>query len=414
MNDEHKDLMVKENEEAQVAISPFSSLQNFNAATQMAEMLTRADLLPANYRGNTGNLLVAMETANRTNRSLLYVTQNLNIIHGKPGWSAAHCIASINNSSRFEGPIEYEFQGEENTDSHGCRAVATTSEGKVVKGPEVTIMMAKKEGWYSRYKSKWPTMPEVMLMNRAATFFSRLYAPDILAGMSTDEEIYDYVPEEKVINKEPVVKKKVAKKAPKKNDSIEAEFIEESVRDIVDTRPSVNGLRSDYTPDITLNVVDEQPGMNEQMIDDPAPMAEEVPQEVVQQEVQQEVQEQDGFFDAFGNKYNPEIHAGLAGGKPRVNSDGSFRMRRGMGKSTKQQPQEQETYEVIQGNQDPDPITPDFWIGKVKQAKSVDELLILEKDLDGIEDENAKQQKLAMLGERYNELQRSGELVDNT
>ena len=44
--------------------------------------------------------------------------------------------------------------------------------------------------------SKWQTMPELMLRYRAATFFGRLYAPDILMGMRSDVEVYDEGPGE--------------------------------------------------------------------------------------------------------------------------------------------------------------------------------------------------------------------------
>ncbi|MEJ1390292.1 MAG: hypothetical protein RPU34_05250, partial [Candidatus Sedimenticola sp. (ex Thyasira tokunagai)] len=57
----------------------------------------------------------------------------------------------------------------------------------------VTIAMAKAEGWYSKNGSKWQTMPEVMLGYRAASFFGKRYAPDILMGMQTAEELNDII-----------------------------------------------------------------------------------------------------------------------------------------------------------------------------------------------------------------------------
>jgi hypothetical protein len=59
--------------------------------------------------------------------------------------------------------------------------------------------MAKREGWYSRRDkygnetSKWQTMPELMLRYRAAAFFGRLYAPEILMGMQANDEVEDIV-----------------------------------------------------------------------------------------------------------------------------------------------------------------------------------------------------------------------------
>ena len=53
------------------------------------------------------------------------------------------------------------------------------------------VEMAKDEGWYSKNGSKWQTMEDLMLRYRAATFFGRLYTPDLLMGMQTKEELDD-------------------------------------------------------------------------------------------------------------------------------------------------------------------------------------------------------------------------------
>ncbi len=51
--------------------------------------------------------------------------------------------------------------------------------------------MAEAEGWSKKSGSKWKTMPELMLSYRAATFFGRMYCPDLLMGMQTQDELQD-------------------------------------------------------------------------------------------------------------------------------------------------------------------------------------------------------------------------------
>jgi len=63
--------------------------------------------------------------------------------------------------------------------------------GETLRGPTVTLGMAHAEGWTKKNGSKWKTMPEVMLRYRAASFFGKNYAPDILMGMQTAEEAKD-------------------------------------------------------------------------------------------------------------------------------------------------------------------------------------------------------------------------------
>ena len=56
--------------------------------------------------------------------------------------------------------------------------------------------MADKEGWTKKSGSKWLTMPDQMLIYRAAAFWSRAYAPEISMGFHTKEEAEDSVFEE--------------------------------------------------------------------------------------------------------------------------------------------------------------------------------------------------------------------------
>jgi hypothetical protein len=56
------------------------------------------------------------------------------------------------------------------------------------------MAMAKKEGWATKSGSKWVTMPELMIRYRAAAFWGRLYASDMLLGMQSQEEVVDIEP----------------------------------------------------------------------------------------------------------------------------------------------------------------------------------------------------------------------------
>ena len=53
------------------------------------------------------------------------------------------------------------------------------------------MAMAKKEGWATKSGSKWITMPELMIRYRAAAFWGRLFAGDLLVGLQTQEEVID-------------------------------------------------------------------------------------------------------------------------------------------------------------------------------------------------------------------------------
>jgi hypothetical protein len=75
-----------------------------------------------------------------------------------------------------------------------CVAWAIEKEtGERLESPKVTIEMAVKEGWYTKSGSKWQTMEEVMLRYRTASFFGKLYAPELLMGLQSVEEAQDII-----------------------------------------------------------------------------------------------------------------------------------------------------------------------------------------------------------------------------
>lgn len=170
----------------------FSTISNFEDAQRIAGMLSKSDLVPASYKNNIPNTMIALEMANRLNISPFEVMQNLDIKKGKPSWSSTFIIASINSCGRFK-PLRFEFVGTPKTDEYGCRAYTEDLEGNKLVGPTVTWLMVKSEGWLQKTGSKWQTMPELMFQYRAASFFGRLYAPDILKGMQTVDEVKDVV-----------------------------------------------------------------------------------------------------------------------------------------------------------------------------------------------------------------------------
>ena len=189
---------------ANQSVSAFGSLQGFETAQRMAKALSESELVPTTYRGKLANCILALEVAQRCQASPLMVMQHLNMIHGRPAWSSQYIISAINSCGRF-APLKFKMEGE--GDKRSCTAWTNDRNGEVLEGPPVTIAMAKAEGWYSRKDregretSKWQTMPELMLRYRAAAFFGRLYAPEILMGMRSDDEereIIDVTPEVQV------------------------------------------------------------------------------------------------------------------------------------------------------------------------------------------------------------------------
>ena len=172
--------------------SIYKNTDSFEFAQRQAKSLCESNLVPISYQGQKGlpNCLVALEMSKRMNLSPLTVMQNLNIIHGRPTWSAQFISSQIMGCGRFEN-FDYLVKGEGETLEVQCVAKRVEDQ-KMIKGTAVSMRMARLEGWTKN--PKYTSMPELMLRNRAATFFGRQYIPDLLLGVQTSEEVVDIQP----------------------------------------------------------------------------------------------------------------------------------------------------------------------------------------------------------------------------
>jgi len=209
----------------------FGSASSFELMQRAARLLAASTLVPAQYRqfnekkrgseidiienpSAIANCVVALNMAQRMRADPLMVMQNLYVVEGRPSWSSQWIIAAINGCGRFS-PLRFELTdlGEKEveysvtewvdrqrvnkklkTTIRNWQCVAWAIElatGDRVDSPKVSMEMAVKEGWYGKSGSKWQTMEEVMLRYRTASFFGKLYAPELLMGMQSVEEAQD-------------------------------------------------------------------------------------------------------------------------------------------------------------------------------------------------------------------------------
>lgn len=164
---------------------------------KIAKVYAKSSMVPKEYQGNPDNCFVAVELAGRMGVSPTLVMQNLVVVQGRPAWSGQSCIALVNGCGKFVHDLNFEFVGDPENDDWGCYCQTTRkSDGRELRGSIITIGLAKKEGWYNKSGSKWQTIPQQMLMYRAASWFARAYCPEVLMGFSTADEAEDVAPAE--------------------------------------------------------------------------------------------------------------------------------------------------------------------------------------------------------------------------
>lgn len=172
------------------AITNWLDKSSFDQLARVSAMLAKSSLVPQNYQNKPEDCLIAMDMASRIGTPPLMVMQNLYVVKGKPAWSGQACAAMVKNSGRFDA-LTHHRTGTKGADDRGCYYTAVDKRtGETLTGVEVTVAMAKAEGWYNS-NPKWKNLTEMMLMYRAASFFAKEFCPDILMGCQTYEEVED-------------------------------------------------------------------------------------------------------------------------------------------------------------------------------------------------------------------------------
>ena len=167
---------------------------HFELMQRKAALFATSPLIPESLRSGgqqqaLANCYIGLQMAEAMQENALTVLQNIHVVKGKAGFSAQFMIARANASGIFKDGIDWRIEGKGET-------LSVTAFGTLAAtGREVSftadMAMAKAEGWTSN--PKYRSMPELMLRYRSGTFLVRLYAPQVMFGYQTVEEVEDVV-----------------------------------------------------------------------------------------------------------------------------------------------------------------------------------------------------------------------------
>jgi hypothetical protein len=173
---------------------------NMTEAMEFAQMMAKSNIVPKDYQGNPGNVLVAVQWGMEVGLQPLQAMQNIAVINGRPSLWGDAMLALVQGS----GLLEY-FH-EESTD-----LVATcTIKRKGMPESVRTFSMddAKRAGLLGK-QGPWNNYPKRMMQMRARGFALRDNFADVLRGMHSAEEQQDMAaiqPTEKAMGPVEVVK----------------------------------------------------------------------------------------------------------------------------------------------------------------------------------------------------------------
>lgn len=157
--------------------------RNLSEAMEFAKIISSSDMVPKDYIGKPGNVLVAVQTGAELGLKPMQSLQGISVINGRPGvWGDAMWALILSHP-------EYEDSIEEKTDTQCTVTLKRRNKSAVV----VTFSMddAKKAGLAGK-QGPWQTAPKRMLQMRARAFAARDLFADALKGIKSIEELRDY------------------------------------------------------------------------------------------------------------------------------------------------------------------------------------------------------------------------------
>lgn len=164
----------------------FDSSNTFNHIQRVAKVFALSNLIPAQYRNNLPNCIIAIHMARRMGIDEFMFLQRSYVVQGRCGIEGQIAIALINKRAPITDYLHFEYEGA--GDNLKCTAWVTHKKGGKLEY-SMTIKDAKDWGWYSKSGSSWPKMPDQMLAYRTAMFLARRHFPDVIMGLDLVDEL---------------------------------------------------------------------------------------------------------------------------------------------------------------------------------------------------------------------------------
>ncbi len=157
--------------------------KNLVEAMQFCDLLAKSSIVPKDFQGNPGNILVAVQWGMEIGLKPMQAMQNIAVINGRPSIWGDAAIALVRSSS----VCEYVYETVENGVAL-CR-VKRKNEDEQIRS--FSFEDASKAGLTNK-QGPWKQYPERMLQMRARAFALRDVFPDVLKGISIYEEASDF------------------------------------------------------------------------------------------------------------------------------------------------------------------------------------------------------------------------------
>ena len=156
--------------------------QNIAEAIEIANVMSKSNIVPKDYQGNPGNIVVAIQWGMELGLPPLQAMQNLAVINGRPSLWGDAVIALVRGSGLME------YMREDVTDDSATCTVKRKGEPETARS--FSKEDAKRAGLLGK-QGPWTQYPKRMLQMRARSWALRDVFPDVIKGIAIAEEAQD-------------------------------------------------------------------------------------------------------------------------------------------------------------------------------------------------------------------------------
>lgn len=165
------------------------SPKSLDEAMKLAEILSDSSIVPKDFIGKPGNVLVAIQWGMELGLKPMQAMQNIAVINGRPSLWGDAVLALV-----LASPVcEYVQEWEEN----GTAFCKVKRRGKPEDIQTFSEEDAKKAGLIGK-QGPWSQYPKRMKKMRARAFTLRDNFADVLKGIQIAEEVMDIAPEKDI------------------------------------------------------------------------------------------------------------------------------------------------------------------------------------------------------------------------
>ena len=160
-------------------------------AIAFAEALALSNMVPSNFKGKPGDILVAVQWGSEVGLPPMSALQNIAIINGKPTIYGDAALALITSHPQYAGHHEVIKNADDKNEAVAYCVVKRKVHGRIVKTERTfAVKDAKRANLWGK-RGPWTDYPKRMLQMRARGFALRDSFPDALKGVITYEEAAD-------------------------------------------------------------------------------------------------------------------------------------------------------------------------------------------------------------------------------